>query len=145
MAAIKRLSALQTCRSLWVSPPCPLQGVPSPRGLWQEEASAQSPSRAPCSPAGSLQPPSPLPPLWWGSGSLCPLPSHCSPARTLLFAGLCRAGVGYRGHRGPGLTSTTVSVTVRSEMQNCQGVQEQEAAGKWKCSAFNGEGTGSHP
>lgn len=142
MATLKSLCALQTCRRLWVPSLPSAGGCPAEAGGGQ---AAHGPSRAPGSPAVSLQPssssPSSLVRFWV---PFLPYSSHWSPPRTFLFAGHCSTKVGYRGHRGPCLTCTAVKVTMISEMQKCQGVQDQQAGGKWKCSAFQGEGTGCH-
>lgn len=137
MATIKRLCALQTCRrSLWVSPPCPPQEGAQPKGLWQEEGKEPP---APAEPlAASLLPsfssPSTLciPSLILSipSASLSPYTSPWLPPRTRPFAGHCNAKVGYRGQGGPCLVSTILKVTMISEMQKCQGVQDQE--GRWE-------------
>lgn len=129
MATIKRLCALQTCRSLWESPSCPSQEGAQPlRGLWQEEGKQPT---APAELLAALQPLCLSPAflrLSIQSGgvldSFLPYTSHRFPARTLLLAGHCNAKVGYRGYTGPCLTPTTVKPTMISEMQKYQGVQD---------------------
>lgn len=131
MAAIKRLHAWQTCRSLW---------VPSPGGCpAQRKASSPQPQQSLLQPC-SLSPAFLLLSIQSGGvlDPFLPYTSHWSPPRTPLFAGHCNAKLGYRGLRGPGLISTSVKVTMISEMQKYQGVQDQEAGGKWKCPAFHG-------